>query len=222
MYKILFIDEEQDDIDSFFDYIEEKDVDGEFEIKSVLPSKSLEEMVEEIISYHPDAIVTDFMLNEIKTLIDYNIPYNGVELVEEILMQREGFPCFVITSFDDEAISKSDDVNLVYIKGILHGTEIESKAKASFLDRVKNQIIHYQTNLVTAENRIIELLQKKEETALNANEEEELIHLDGLIEKALDKRYNIASHIKTESESESLTQLLNKVDELTQNLKNKG
>lgn len=188
MYKLLFIDEELDDIEDFKDYIEEKDLEDLFEVKSIYPLDNLEDMIEEIISIYPDAIVTDFMLNEIKTSIKYNVPYNGTQLVKTFLEIREDFPCFVLTSFDDQAVSESDDVNIVYIKGILHGSEKGTKAKANFVDRVKNQIIHYQIKLEKAETRLIELITKSEKDILDAPEKDELLKLDSLIENALDKK----------------------------------
>lgn len=222
MYKLLFIDEENDDIEDFIDYIEEKDLEDLFEVKSIYPLDSLENMIEEIISIHPDAIVTDFMLNEIKTSIKYNVPYNGTELVKAFSEIREDFPCFVLTSFDDQAVSESDDVNIVYIKGILHGSEKDTKAKANFLDRVKNQIIHYQVKLEKAEFRLLELIKKSENAFLDAPEKDELLRLDTLIENALDKKNNISKTAKSELQSEPLSELLKKVDELTKTLKNKN
>lgn len=222
MFRILFIDEEQDDIDSFKDYIEEKDIDGDFEVISTFPLGDLDEMLDEIWSHHVDAVITDFMLNEIKENIDYNVPYNGVELVRHIVSKREDFPCFVMTAFDDDAVGQSEDVNIVYIKGILHGTEKETKAKATFLDRVKNQILHYRTKLENAESRLLELIQKSEKQDLDASEEEEMIYLDGLIEKSLDKESVIPKIIKEKKESDSLSDLLAKVDSLTKRLGGDG
>ena len=222
MFRILFIDEEQDDIDHFKDYIEEKDVDGNFEVISTFPQGGLEQMLDEIWSYHIDAVITDFMLNEIKEDIDYNVPYNGVELVREILSKREDFPCFVMTAFDDDAVGQSEDVNIVYIKGILHGTEKETKAKANFLDRVKNQILHYRTKLENAEIRLLELLKKSETQELDASEEEEVVFLDGLIENALDKESVVPKIVKEKKESDSLSDLLSKVDALTKRLGSDG
>ena len=218
MFRILFIDEEQDDIDSFKDYIEEKDTDGSFEVISTFPLGGLDEMLDEIFSQHVDAVITDFMLNEIKEDIKYNVPYNGVELVREISSKREDFPCFVMTAFDDDAVGQSEDVNIVYIKGILHGTEKETKAKANFLDRVKNQILHYRTKLENAEKRLLELLKKSETQELDATEEEEVVFLDGLIEKSLDKESVVPKIVKEKKESDSLSDLLSKVDALTKRL----
>ncbi|WP_422358910.1 hypothetical protein [Reichenbachiella sp.] len=222
MFRILFIDEEQDDIDSFKDYIEEKDIDGNFEVISSFPLGGLDEMLDEIFSQHVDAVITDFMLNEIKEDIKYNVPYNGVDLVREISSKREDFPCFVMTAFDDDAVGQSEDVNIVYIKGILHGTEKETKAKANFLDRVKNQILHYRTKLDNAEKRLLELLKKGESQELDAAEEEEIVLLDGLIERALDKESVVPKIVKEKKESDSLSDLLDKVDSLTKRLGRDG
>ena len=218
MFRILFIDEEQDDIDAFKDYIEEKDVDSEFEIITQYPLGSLDEMIDQIISLHVDAVVTDYMLNEIKTSIDYNIPYNGVQLIQVFLEERERFPCFVLTSFDDKAVDQSTDVNIVYIKGILHDSEKDTKAKANFLDRLKNQIIHYQKTIEDSENRLLELIKKQEADGLNAPEEDEMIYLDSFIEKSLDKRSILPTKAKVMKESDSISELLKKVDELTKKI----
>jgi len=123
-----------------------------------------------------------------------------------------------MTAFDDEAVDESDDVNIVYIKGILHETEKETKGKASFLDRVKKQIIHYKTRLVKAEDRLLELIQKKDNVELDAYEEQEMIDLDSFIEKSLDKKSHLPKNVKKQSESESIKELLNKVDELTKKI----
>lgn len=218
MYKILFVDEQQEDIDSFKDYIEEKDLEGIFEVHDKYPLENLESMIDEVMSMHLDAVITDFRLNEYKENIDYNVPYDGAQLVEGILAEREDFPCFVLTSFDDEAVGKSEDVNIVYIKGILHGTEKETKAKATFLDRLKNQISHYQSKLEKAEHRLIELLAKTKTQELDALEEQELLRLDSLIEKSLDKKFVVPDAVKRTTESKSLSELLKAVDELKKKL----
>ncbi|AHM60925.1 hypothetical protein D770_13355 [Flammeovirgaceae bacterium 311] len=222
MYKILFIDEQKEDIDNFKDYVEEKDLQGEFIVESLLPMENEDEMIEMVFSLKADAIVTDFMLNEYKDSIDFNVPYNGATLVQKILSEREEFPCFVMTSFDDQAVGQSEDVNLVYIKGILHGSEKDTKAKANFLDRVKSQITHYRAKVERAEARLLFLIDEAQKRRLDAQEEEELISLDSFIEKALDKTSAVPKVSKKESELSHLAELLAKVDALTVKLDNKN
>lgn len=114
-YKILFVDEEQETLDEFLDYVERSPHKGNIEAMTELPLSSLDEMVEYIIKLNPDALITDFRLNDSRESINYNVPYNGVELVRAFQGIRGHFPCFVMTAFDDQAVSKSEDVNIVYI-----------------------------------------------------------------------------------------------------------
>lgn len=222
MYRIAFIDEEEVDVDAFKDYIESKDQNEEFEVIDLLPERSLALMLDKINDLYVDAIVTDYFLNEKKVQIKYNVPYDGVELVSKIQEEREDFPCFVITSYDDDAINDSEDVNLVYVKGILHNPalEVKSKARASFFDRLKKQILHYKTRIEKAEKRVLELIEKSgTDAGLDASEETELIEKDRFLERALDKPSSLPERLRKKEESESLKKLLDAVDELSQELR---
>ena len=139
-YKIIFIDEENSQHELFQTYIEESD--RQLEVKCLFPKSSLEEMLETIVEETPDAIVSDYLLNDIKEDIDYNIPYTGVELVKQFQQERPNFPCFIITSFDNEAVAETNDVNLVYIKALL--TNGETNTKARFYDKIFEQIAKYK------------------------------------------------------------------------------
>ncbi|HCA42814.1 MAG TPA: hypothetical protein DEP28_06125 [Bacteroidetes bacterium] len=220
MYRLLFIDELKDEFNEFKDYIEEKTSQEKIEIVTLLPLETLDEMIEEIVSIKPDAIISDFMLNEYKEDIQYNIPYDGVELVQGFLKIREGFPCFVLTSFDDNAIKKCEDVNIVYIKGILHGSEEKANSKANFLERIENQILHYRKKMEETETRLLELIKKGEITSLDVYEMQELIELDTLVEKNLDKESQIPLKLKEEFDSDKLKNLIEKVDLLNKKLNN--
>ena len=101
-YNILFIDEESTQHDQFMDYFEQ--VCPEIVPQCEFPLATVDEMLQRIEELSPDAVVTDFRLNEMRIDIHYNVKYNGIDLINAIREQREGFPCFVITSFDDEAV----------------------------------------------------------------------------------------------------------------------
>ncbi|MBK8392873.1 MAG: hypothetical protein IPL23_27995 [Saprospiraceae bacterium] len=214
VYKILLIDEEKDTFDDFKDYLDIASTKDNIEVIPLYPLGDLEEMIDLIFKINPDAIITDFRLNEMKTDIDYNVPYDGVELVEEFLKSRQGFPCFVLTAFDDLAVSASEDVNKVYIKNILHNNKEESKAKAKFLDRVINQIEHYQTKLKNAETELIDLLNLRESGKASITDENRIIELDTFLESIIDRKSSIPPEFKKLSNDERLSDLLSKVDAL--------
>ncbi len=214
MYKIVVVDESPDDIDNFHDYIEGHNLSGLLEVIDISPEPSIQETIDKIFDSNADAVVADYLLNEYRIIIDYNVPYNGVELVEEILKQRQEYPCFVMTSFDDDAIKSSADVNVVYQKSILHGAEKNSEA--SFVDRVIQQIEHYRARISTAEqefNRLIDLAEKKE---LNALDESLLNELDGFLERTTHRKSAIPASLKTMKSD--LHKLIENTDKLLEKL----
>ncbi|QIG90351.1 hypothetical protein G6R40_12095 [Chryseobacterium sp. POL2] len=223
-YKILFIDEERDSFDDFLDYVEKSPRAGEIEPLTQLPLEDLDSMIEKIIDISPDAIITDFNLNEKRVDIDYNVPYNGTELLETFLSIRDGFPFIVLTAFDDIAVNQADDVNKVYVKNILHKSNKEemTKAKATFLDRVIASINHYQAKLKNAEEELVQLLEKKKAGKTNYDEEQRIIELDGFIEKSVDKGSSIPNEYKLSSNTDRLGELLSRVDNMINKLNKDG
>jgi len=220
IYKILLIDEEKDTFDDFNDYVDISSTKDNIEVITEFPLEDLKEMVDLIIKINPDAVITDFRLNEMKIDINYNVPYDGVDLIEELLKIRFGFPCFVLTAFDNLAISASEDVNKVYIKNILHNNKEESKAKAKFLDRVINQIEHYKTIIRNSEKELIRLVELRKYGKANISDEERIIELDSFLENVIDRKNSIPQEFKRLSNEEKLNNLLNKVDKLLEKIDN--
>ncbi len=214
MHKILFIDEEQEALDDFLDYVELSSTKDIIEVQTKFPLEHLEEMIELIFEINPDAIITDFRLNEMKTDIKYNVPYDGVELVQELLKIRTSFPCFVLTAFDDLAVEESDDVNKVYIKNILHNNKEESKAKAKFLDRVITQIEHYKSKINKAEEELLKLIELRKSGKANISDEERIITLDNFLENIIDNKHALPLEFKTLSNEDRLNRLLSAVDKI--------
>ncbi len=213
MYKILFIDEEKDTLEDFEEFVEDFPSKVELKPLTSFPLASIDEMIEYIIKLAPDALVADFRLNEMKNDIKYNVPYNGVDLVQEYQSIRNNFPCFVLTALDDEAVNQSDDVNIVYIKNILYNKE-EGNAKAKFLDRVLGQIEHYKSRIENAKKELSELVSLRKEGLADINVESKIIELDDFLEKSIDAKNSIPSEFKSLSNSNRLDSIINKVDEL--------
>lgn len=218
MYKILFIDEEEDAIDDFKDYADETTTSEQILIVAEFPQPTLEEMIQTIIKINPDAIITDFMLNEKKTSIKYGVEYNGIDLVKNFTSKRDGFPCFVMTSFDDDAVKESDDVNIVYIKEILH-SEKSSNVKASFLEKVVSQIAHYRSRIESYENELKALIELRNNGKANISDENRIIVLDQFLEQSIDRQSSIPMEFKELSNTNRLNEILLKVDNLLSKIK---
>lgn len=217
-YKVLYIDESQDDIDDFLDYLESKDSSKKFNVESLFPEPTLDEMIEVIFDQKSDAVVVDFKLNDLKSSISYNVPYTGVDLAERVLEIKKDFPCFVITSFDNDAIRVSRDVKLVYFKGILHGDEERTEAKANFIDKIENQILHYRQEIDSTKIELNILEEKAKSQRLNSVEEARIVELDAFLEAVTNQKSMIPEQLKSYENLERLYKLIDNTDQLLKNL----
>lgn len=204
-YKIAYIDEDQTDIRRFqrfsFNY---------FDVIPIIPKDSIEDTCQEILEQHVDAIISDFDFAEQLTTVHYD----GTDLVSLFLKKREGFPVFILTSYEEDAITKGEDVNIIYEKKEMDEGEM-------FLERVKAQIEKYIHKLELEETRLLELIAQSKKRRLDAIEMEELSELDSKIEKSLDKESRITNLLRDDEAASELSELLKKVDELAKSLGNK-
>lgn len=222
MYKLLYIDEDQDQIENFQNYIDDTNTNNIFNVIPQLPLVDMEEMIEKIISINPDVIVCDFLLNENIGALGYNVPYNGVELVEEFLTVRHKFPCFVLTAKDKDAVSDSEDVNLIYTKSLMSTEVGDTKAKVKFTDRLINQIEHYRARIKNTQEELTKLLEFRKNGNTDFEVEKRIIELDDILEKSIDAAHSIPSEFKAFSNTQRLDSILNKVDELLKKLNEDG
>lgn len=208
-YKVLFIDEESTQHDDFKDHFEENWPEAVCEC--LFPAKTIEEMMDLLEKKHPDAVIVDYQLNNKKEDISYNVGYNGVDLLNTIHNQLSDFPCFVLTSFDENAVVDSDDVNFVYVKKVLQFSSANGE-KVSFAQRVKSQIDKYRIRIAKARKDLLSLIEKREKGNATVLDEERIIELDTFLEKSYGKDNSIPSELKHTSNLEKLNSLIDKVD----------
>ena len=213
-YKVLFIDEERDQHDDFQEHMEAA---TDLEVICRFPAASLDEMLQIINEIKPDAIVTDFLLNEHREDINYNVGYNGAELVKAFEDIRPLFPCFVLTSYDNQAIHASSDVNLVYVKRVLQSKE--ESGTVLFYMRVYEQISKYKVSIDQAQKELTTLISKRANGQTTPQEDQKLVDLDSFIEKSLGADSVVPNDMKSTSNIEKLTDLIQKVDILLERLK---
>ena len=214
-YKVLFIDEESTQHDEFKDHFEENWPEAVREC--MFPAHTIEEMQDRIEKAHPDAIIVDYQLNDKKEDIDYNVGYNGVELLNAIHEQLADFPCFVITSYDGDAVGDSDDVNLVYVKKVLHFSSVDGE-KVSFAQRVRSQIDKYRMRISNARKDLSNLIEKREKGKATVQDEERIVELDTFLERTYGKEDSVPIGLKQLSNLERLNVLIDKVDSLIDKL----
>jgi hypothetical protein len=210
--KILFVDEQVENFDYIKDYFEGTSNSSVVDLDCVLPLSELEKMIVEILERKPQALIVDHRLNEMREDTDYPIKYNGTTLVQEFLRVKPGFPCFVLTSFEENAQLDGDDVNIVYPKEVLYREK--GNFDESFFKKVKRQIEKYERKLTSAENELIRLIDLKRNGKASYEDELKIIKLDSFLEQAIDGRVPIPEEFKKTTNLSKLTSLLEKADEL--------
>lgn len=210
-YRIIFIDEEKEQQEWFEEYFDNHKRDDTCVI-SMFPDLSIDNMISTLDEQCPDAIIVDFMLNDIKEDIKYNVPYTGVDIVQKYRYKRPEFPCFILTSKDEDALNESSDVNLIYVKGLLN--EEKEILKVSFYDRVTRQIKAYRNSLDNAQLEIETLVEKRRTGSTSNQEDQRLIELDNFIEKSLDRESTIPDEMKRPDNIDKLSSMVAKLDEL--------
>lgn len=210
-FKIAYIDESQEEIGKF-----QRFCFPTFDVIPIIPKASIDDTCLIILENHVDAVVSDFEFSEQAS----DIKYDGTDIISLFLSKREGFPVFIFTSYEPEAIRKSDDVNIVYEKGEKYLTDDSGNITKNekLIERIKLQIEKYKHKLETDEKRLLELIAESKKRKLDALEKEELAELDSKIEKALDKESRISNILRDDKEASELSELLKKVDELAKSL----
>lgn len=209
-YTIVFVDEELADQERFKRYIHRKDEEKLFKVITLIPTVDIEELTDKIISLNPDALVSDFSLNEFKG----DVTYNGVEVVNAILLKKKDFPCFVLTSYDDSAAKQSTDVNRVYIKELMNLRTGESDAKISFYGRIILQIQKYRERVGKAHAAINELSELKSSRPLTSSEEEMYVDSLLLLDKHIDNEGALPRAFYTNDTNELLQSIIKATNDL--------
>ena len=148
-YRIGYLDEDEGYQAKFYQAFK-----NEFDIK-ILPIENINnvyDVLRFINDEELDALVVDYRLAD-----SGQLTFNGDSVVDLINSQKKYFPLVMLTSYAQDAIAHMEDVYIVKDK-----EEIESSANL-FLKQLETAIDRYQTKIITAENKIKELSEKKEE-----------------------------------------------------------
>ena len=146
-YRIGYLDEDEGYQAKFYQAFK-----NEFDIK-ILPIENINnvyDVLRFINDEELDALVVDYRLAD-----SGQLTFNGDSVVDLINSQKKYFPLVMLTSYAQDAIAHMEDVYIVKDK-----EEIESSANL-FLKQLETAIDRYQTKIITAENKIKELSEKK-------------------------------------------------------------
>lgn len=201
-YRIGYLDEDEGYQAKFYQAFK-----NEFDIK-ILPIENINnvyDVLRFINDEELDALVVDYRLAD-----SGQLTFNGDSVVDLINSQKKYFPLVMLTSYAQDAIAHMEDVYIVKDK-----EEIESSANL-FLKQLETAIDRYQTKIITAENKIKELSEKK---VLSIQEEEELLRLHIFMNEVDPEANQLPASLLTSSAINNISDLLKESKELLSILK---
>jgi DNA-binding NarL/FixJ family response regulator len=198
MYKLVYIDEQPEFIRVMEGAVYASEHIPGATVEGYVPLSTIEETLALIEEARPDALISDFRLNEHMEAIGYT----GVDLIAAFTRSRPDFPCFLTTGYPRSAIEnaiRGMDVNAIYSKteslAVDDASDDEGGA-GPFLLRVRRKIDAYKDEIQSAENRILELREKLNGGGLKSDEAKELFDLDARVEYLLGANFSIPSDLK--------------------------
>lgn len=201
-YRIGYLDEDEGYQAKFYQAFK-----NEFDIK-ILPIENINnvyDVLRFINDEELDTLVVDYRLAD-----SGQLTFNGDSVVDLINSQKKYFPLVMLTSYAQDAIAHMEDVYIVKDK-----EEIESSANL-FLKQLETAIDRYQTKIITAENKIKELSEKK---VLSIQEEEELLRLHIFMNEVDPEANQLPASLLTSSAINNISDLVKESKELLSILK---
>ena len=201
-YRIGYLDEDEGYQAKFYQAFK-----NEFDVK-ILPIENINnvyDVLRFINDEELDALVVDYRLAD-----SGQLTFNGDSVVDLINSQKKYFPLVMLTSYAQDAIAHMEDVYIVKDK-----EEIESSANL-FLKQLETAIDRYQTKIITAENKIKELSEKK---VLSIQEEEELLRLHIFMNEVDPEANQLPASLLTSSAINNISDLVKESKELLSILK---
>ncbi|NKC20358.1 hypothetical protein CWC29_016285 [Pseudoalteromonas sp. S4498] len=207
-FKVIYVDEDPEARTDFkLNFVNKESCD----LIIVHPEFELDDMVEFIIAESPEAVVTDFRLKDKEP----QVTYDGVDLIKKIKEIKSKLPCFVLTSYEGEAINVALDVNWIHDKEEIHEDEND---RPVFSQKVIQQI-HVNRGilerLLSKKQGLFTILQQRDLTEI---EERELVELSNEIEMFIFNDIKIPKEIKSYDGLAKLDSLISLSDRLLEEI----
>ncbi|PVZ12618.1 MULTISPECIES: response regulator [unclassified Pseudomonas] len=197
--RVIYIDEDPDEIIYFQDFM-----DGHFslDVVTIVNDSDINEIVDEIMNSPPDAVVTDFMLNEKAT-----VGFNGQALIELLQQRNKHIPCFLLTSHAPDALDATHDARLVQAKAVLMDNDLKSLFRA----QIAKVIEDHRLKISRSEEEFYELTQLPR-AELTAQQRQRIVELDNYLEEHGLSSNTLPNELKDDRNLDLLTQLVKQVD----------
>lgn len=203
--KIIYIDEDSDDIELFQQFIDDK---FELTIIKIENDNEIDAVVDEILSIDGDAVITDYLLTE-----KARVKFDGQALIEAIQARNMHLPCFLLTSHAPDALNATHDARLVQSKSIPFGGRDLDEHKNLFIMLIDKVIKNFKSNRDLARQEF-DTLSAIEADQLTAVQKQRLIQLDNILDSYGFAKAPLPDELKEEKHLVLLAKLVNDIDVL--------
>lgn len=208
-YKLVYVDEDDGWLNTFYQTFK-----GDFDILRIKADSTttLDSIVNTIFENEVDGLVTDYLLDETG-----EVDFNGNNIVDSVRSYKPHFPAIMLTSYEPQAISQTEDVNIINGKDILDG---ENKERLEILRiKIKSNIDRYYSLIENTESRIEELVEKRNNNDLEPKEEEELTKLFILLDELEPEGKDIPANLIKDEAITKLNEFVSQTREILDELK---
>ena len=199
MYKVGYIDDENDLTPDYIKRLKRRDIE-----LILAPVGDMAVVKKWIVDTNIECMLIDYQLKA-----EYD--FLGTELFSYLNDELPGLPCIILTSFTDSSVSENMVVkNCIVDRSIMDktGTEFDE-----FCDLLKQSTEVFKTNKNKYMSKYTELYKKKEEGNILPAEEEELLTVFKIL-KAYGEVDDISAQMLTTKVDAALDAVLGKLDEL--------
>ena len=199
MYKVGYIDDENDLISDYIKRLERRDIE-----LIVAPVGDMPAIKKWIVDTNIECLLIDYQL---KAKYDFM----GTELFSYLYDELPGLPCIILTSYTDSSVSENTVVkNCIIDRSAMDrsGTEFDN-----FCDMLKQSTEVFKTNKSKYISKYTELYKKKEEGIILPEEEEELLTVFKIL-KAYGEVDDMPAQLLTTKIDAAFDAVLGKLDEL--------
>jgi len=203
--KIIYIDEDSDDIELFQQFIDDK---FELTIIKIENDNEIDAVVDEILSIDGDAVITDYLLTE-----KARVKFDGQALIEAIQARNMHLPCFLLTSHAPDALNATHDARLVQSKSIPFGGRDLDEHKNLFIMLIDKVIKNFKSNRDLARQEF-DTLSAIDADQLTAVQKQRLIQLDNILDSYGFAKAPLPDELKEEKHLVLLAKLVNDIDVL--------
>lgn len=199
MYKIGYIDDENDLISDYTKRLNRRDIE-----LHIAPVGDMPVIKQWIVDQCIECMLIDYQLKA-----EYD--FRGTELFSYLSDELPGLPCIILTSFTDSSVNENTVVkNCIVDRSVLdkNGSEFDE-----FCDMLKQSAEVFKTNKNKYMTKYSALYRKRSKGTISPKEEEELLSVFKIL-RAYGEVDDVSSELLTTKVGIALDAVLEKLDEV--------